>query len=586
MEDGAAEAPVTMNARPPAPLPAGRRETWGAGLVMAAGLLHLVLVGDHLAHALGAGLFFFTLGATQAVWAAAYLRRPSDSLRRWGLAALAVAPTVLYLVTRMARAPWSDGPEAWDAAGIATQLLQIGAAVALMPTRRTALRFDGVAAIGVGLLLAAGGYAGALGAEGVDFLSQARSVHGHDDGDGGAGHEDEHAVGASGAGGAHAGAHAGHGTSLVGTRGESMVGSIAYYGPPDGPAIATHCQAIGQAQQECWLHFLTEVLIAEGSVVAFQTLADLAAAERAADAVGHPLAHSLGHAAFQAYGLDVQLALRECSYEVFQGCIHGVLQAHFDDLAAQGLPLDGPALNAVCGYAETSFERYACVHGLGHGIMMYEGLELHVALDRCALLRSGNDRTNCYGGVFMENVVGFFDSLDPSTETDAHGDGEPQFWVDENEPAYPCNVVAEAYKSSCWRMQTSLILHFNKGDFRAASVVCTAAEPYNLDCFDSLGRDSVPYSDRIPASMSAKCTYARADEEARCVHAFTTGMILHFNDPEQGLLVCQPLPVHQKEACYRATGIQTSRMLTAAETEQVCARAEPDYVAACRDGAS
>ncbi len=572
MEDGSPAQPTPVATVPPSRWWNGPEAP--AALVVTAGIVHLVLVGDHLAHAIGAGLFFAGLGIAQIAWGAAYLRAPTANLRRIGLAGMAVAPTVLYLVTRLIRAPWSDAPEAWDVIGLATVAVQVVAAALLLPRGWSPLRLDGAAAVGVGLLLATGGYGAALAAEDVPWLSEPRSLHGHGDS-----HEEDHGAEAHGAGG-----HAGHGTTLVGVRGQSMVGSTAYYGPATGPEILQYCDAAGHPGQDCWLHYLTDLLLAEGSIAAFAALEELANSDVQADRLGHVVAHSLGHAAYQAYGLDVQVALQECSYEVFQGCIHGVLQAHFADLAAQGKPLDRAALDAICSYGQTSFETYACLHGLGHGIMMYEGGDLLEALDRCALLSGKRARGDCYGGVYMENIVGYFASI--SGQADAHGDEEPEYWIDADDPAYPCNIVKDSYQPYCWRMQTSLILHFNGADFEAASAVCDQAGEHHLECYDSLGRDSVPYSNRDPLLMSQKCSYGNIEQQERCVRAFTVGVILHFNDPEQGLNICPPLPDHHKDACYRAIGRQASRMLATEPARAVCERAEPDYVQSCLDSAS
>ncbi len=535
-----------------------------------------------MAHAVGAGLFFLIVGAAQIAWGAAYLRNPSPRLHAVGLVVMAMAPTILYIITRLIRAPWSDGPEAIDALGIVTQVVQLGGAALLVRDTAVPLRVDSVAAVGMAIFVAIGGYGAGLAAENVELLSASQSLH-HDDH--GAAHleaaHDDHEADHAGEG--HE-AHGGHGTTLVGIRGKSIVGNSSYYGPATGEAIALHCETIGQPNADCWVHFLTEYLVAYGSVPAFEQLNDLARTTPAADSMGHTLAHSLGHAAYQAYGLDIGLTLRECSYEVFQGCIHGALQAHFNDLAQQGLPLDRAALDSVCGYATTSFESYACVHGLGHGVMMYEAYDLHAALDRCYLMSDRGDRTNCYGGVFMENIVAYFASLEPDNAVHTHDGKEPTFWVDADDPAYPCNTVMDPYQPMCWRMQTSLILFFNQGDFRATARVCDEAGRHNLACYESLGRDAVPYSNRNPATMSLWCSSGDAEEQDSCVRAFTNGMILHFNTPKAGLDLCPQLPVKDKQSCYLATGRQASRMMGVADAEALCSTAEPGFVAACNEG--
>ena len=553
---------------PPAAPPRSPLPAVAAGLMLAAGILHLLLVDEHLAHARGAGLFFLAVGTAQVVWAVLYLRHPGGRLARAGLAALVVAPTVLYVVTRLWRAPWSAGPEAVDVVGLATQAVQLSAGATLWPWRPSAPSVSvrrASAALGVGLLLAGGAYGGALAAEEVDWLSGAEAAHLHLPG-ADHGHDD-------------------HGGDLSGTRGVNMVGTETYDGPPTGAAIAGECEAAGEAGEECWVGHLTDLLVAEGSVAAFDRLVELMAADAGADANSHAIAHRLGHAAYQAYGLDIALTLGECSYEVFQGCIHGALQAYFDDLSRQGKELNEETLGSVCSAASSSFEAYTCHHGVGHGVMIHTGYDLHGSLDTCALLEGWSPQRSCYGGVYMENVVGYLDSLKPGHVPHDHGNGPPTYWVDRDDPAYPCNVVADPYEGSCWRMQTSLILRFNGGDFEAASRVCDDAGEHHLACYASLGRDAPPYANRDPERMSRMCSHGDWDEQVACMKAVTAGVILKANTPQAGLDLCPRLPDPYQPLCYRETGNQADSMLPEAEAAAVCGRAPTqESVAACHEG--
>ncbi len=571
--------------QPPAPRPAPEpeparhpprgdglpKESLTAALLFAAGALHLALVDDHLAHARGAGLFFLGIGFAQVAWSFLYLRRPTEVLGRVGLAGLVIAPSLLYVLTRIVRAPWSDAPEAVDLLGVVTLLAQLGALVPLWSDWRP--RVDAPTAravLGVGVLLTAGLYTSAIAAENVDWLSEAQEAHSHGPG----GHDDH---------GDHAG-HGGHGGDFVGVRGEVTVGNRSYYGPADGTAISDWCRAVGHPDSDCWLTFLNDMVVAEGSIPAFDALVELTEVEPDANARSHDLAHVLGHTAYQAYGLNVSLTLGECSYEVFQGCIHGALQAFFNDLAAQGLPLDEDSLGGVCDAATSSFERYTCYHGVGHGVMMHSTYDLHGSLETCDLLRDWFDEASCYGGVFMENVVAYLHSLDPDYVPHDHGGGPPVYWVDEEDPAYPCNVVDDDYKRFCWKMQTSLVLHFNGGDFEAASGVCDEAGKQRLACYASLGRDAAPHAGRDPGLMMQFCSHGAEDAQHVCVKAFTAGVMLQANTPEAGLDLCPQLPEDFRATCYKEVGNQAdSRLKEAAEA--FCDDRVPEaYREACHEG--
>ncbi len=550
-----------------------------AGLMLVAGVLHLLMAPPHLAHARGAGLFFIVMGAAQIVWAFVYMRDPAPRHGTIGLAFLILMPVVLYIMTRVYRAPWHATAETVDAIGLTTQFIQLAAAVPLFMQWKPQLPAGSTTTVAViGISLGLVGYGGAMVGENVAWLSEGEDAHGDH------GHGDTH-------GGDHADGHGDHGDLYdFGTPGVSLVGTMPNYGPSTGREIADQCRSVGAPNQDCWNPFLKDILVASGSVVAFYVLEELMAIESEANEHSHAIAHDLGRFAYQAYGYDITLTLAECSYDVFQGCLHGALQFFFDDVAAQGGELDQATMRSTCAGSQTDFEIYACLHGVGHGVMLYTNYKLHESLDLCALLEGWYAQESCYGGVYMENVVGYADSLSPTAAGGHHGHGghdePPTFWVDPDVPEYPCNVVDDRYGDACWRMQTSLILRFNGGDFRATSEVCEEkAGKFRLACFNSVGRDAAPYTNRDPLRMSQHCSYGDAAAQRSCVEGFSAGEVLQNNDPDAGFVLCGKLPVQHKDACYTEVGQQAGRMWSDAQTAEFCATAPGDYEASCRKGA-
>jgi hypothetical protein len=543
--------------------------TLAAGLLLVAGVLHLLLVEAHLAHGRGAGLFFLALGIVQVAWSALFLRSPSRGLAILGLCFLAAAPTMLYVVTRVWRAPWHATAEAIDTVGVAVLLLQVAAAAALVlgrPLDREEARSLASAGI-LGLLAGVALYGAALAVEPIDWLAQAETSHGS--------HGDAH--------GDHAGGHSQ--VLFAGTRGVPTVGTLAYYGPTTGAGILQACSAAGQPNQDCWVSYLQHYLASAGAVPAFDALVQLTELDAGANTNSHPLAHQLGYQAYDAYGLDIRLAIRECSYELFQGCIHGALQAHFSDLAAQGKSLNAGTLRAICEAPDSSFEGYVCHHGMGHGVHLHTGYQIHDSLKLCSLLGTWLAQENCYGGVHMENVVGYLDSTRPGHVPHDHGGGEPVYWVDPDDLAYPCNTIASAYRDSCWVMQTSLALHFTGGDFQRTARLCDSeAGPHRLRCHNGVGREAAPWANYDPRGMSQRCTHSTADAEEVCVKAFTAGTILQFNAPQRGADLCPSLPDHQKPWCWSEAGRFAQSMAGSEAAVALCASAPVEYRATCNSG--
>jgi len=100
-------------------------------LMLAAGIIHFVVVPHHYEHAPAHGIALGVIGGLEVIWAAAYWLRPSRRLAQAGVL-LAVSMIVLWGITRVAPAPFTNAPEEVDLAGVASKLLEgISAAVLL-----------------------------------------------------------------------------------------------------------------------------------------------------------------------------------------------------------------------------------------------------------------------------------------------------------------------------------------------------------------------------------------------------------------------------------------------------------------------
>lgn len=360
---------------------------------------------------------------------------------------------------------------------------------------------------------------------------------------------------------------------------------------------------------ECANEHLTALLSAMGSVYAFDVLEAMAQTDRTIDRQDHPIAHVLGRHALYVYG-TIGETLITCSHKVFQGCIHGALQEYFEHV-----DLDDADLDAVCPEGASDFELYACMHGLGHGLVLATGYDLPRSLDYCAGLERHFSRSSCYGGVFMENVVAHNDHIraggsfeghgrDPQTEGDAEGDGHhghhdhgdhhahggaalPDFWVDPDDLEFPCNAINETYRPFCWQMQTSLILFLNGGNFRQTAGICDGlANESQVNCYRSIGRDASSWAQRNPQGVANHCSVIHEDERRHwCIEGAVAELVTNYANPEPGLAYCADYPEGDRAACYRALGRSSLNHLDQEGLAALCAGLEPGYEAACREGA-
>ena len=166
------------------------------------------------------------------------------------------------------------------------------------------------------------------------------------------------------------------------------------------------------------------------------------------------------------------------------------------------MPAVARRLCASAVVRRNDFTAYQCVHGLGHGLMIYTGYDLPLALATCDKLATSWDQTSCTGGVFMENLQTSY--------------GTTSQWLKDDNPLYPCTIVSERHKLYCYLMVTSRILDVDGGDWAKTVAWCRKSEPnWVATCFQSLGRDASGRSLQNPKEILRICALA-GDEANQC----------------------------------------------------------------------
>ncbi len=114
--------------------------TWGgwvaAACSIAAAIIHLAVIEEHLAEYVPFGIAFALLAIFQLVWPLAYLRRPTRSLALLAVA-INLGAVVVWVWSRgwgLPIGPEPGVPEAVGPADVISSLLEIGLALALVPT--------------------------------------------------------------------------------------------------------------------------------------------------------------------------------------------------------------------------------------------------------------------------------------------------------------------------------------------------------------------------------------------------------------------------------------------------------------------
>jgi len=389
------------------------------------------------------------------------------------------------------------------------------------------------------------------------------------------------------------------------------------------PRVILACRAQA-ARTKCVETSLYFVLERSGIARAMAVLDHLAESDAELRREAHALAHGLGIAAYQSPE-TVAATLAACPNTQISGCYHGVIQGYFLAQSQATGELSPAQLDALCSPHRPNRLLYGqCAHGMGHGLITFYRRDLPMALAACDRVSDSYARESCWGGAFMENIIG---ATHPSHTAEAHtntagghtaAEAEPSGsghagmhhgagehaaadpasdsaaapararWkaIDPDDPLYPCNVVADKYGYQCYLIQTAAILAQNGGDIAKTARDCAGAPARLVPvCYASLGRDLTSFASRDAAQTAVLCARAGAAAEAGCLRGAAIALIDVAQDPGDGLALCRAAAgAPLKEACYGAVIRWIAGSVPLARREAACAAAEPAFADRCKAG--
>jgi hypothetical protein len=308
--------------------------------------------------------------------------------------------------------------------------------------------------------------------------------------------------------------------------------------------------------------------------------------------LGHPLAHALGYAVRSTPATATRL-LSECDDRYQSGCYHGILQRYFD--ARIGMPIAQTVLLAPCdGLRGTreQFRLFDCLHGTGHGLMMYHRYDVNASLKDCDRLAADWDQRSCYSGVFMEHNMGARMQTfgDGAFGMHRHSTPAPSVVLFKpNDLHYPCDSTPVRYRRECYELQTDLILPALGQDYRKASQVCDAAGTQDLvrECFVGLGRNASGASAFQYAGIRKRCDLASAVGMPFCYQGAVRHLAYAPSELPRGIAFCRSLPDGEAHLrCWIGVGLQVGGFFSdQASRERACQSESAADVAACVEAA-
>jgi mono/diheme cytochrome c family protein len=339
---------------------------------------------------------------------------------------------------------------------------------------------------------------------------------------------------------------------------------------PDDTTIESCKDASSQA---CLRQAFANIAYRDGPVKALELVGQDDRTMPSVHADCHQITHAIGHGGLAHYDGNAAEALAHGLMTCNSGYYHGVIELAFGGAPRQKVIQIARHLCTGKAITKQDFLLYQCVHGLGHGLMIYSGDDLPFSLRACDRLQTHFTRQSCTGGVFMQNLM-------PGMLTSPY--------LRKNDPLYPCNAVARRYKYYCYLEATSVILPHVNWDWKKAADWCRRAETgWVKICFQSYGRDASGTSRYIPAQAINYCRIA-GDMAGECLYAVARDFANNYAGGKEAAVLCKQAPARWRGRCFEGIGtILGALNRYEAQRRAACAAVTPrKYLRDCLRGAA
>lgn len=286
----------------------------------------------------------------------------------------------------------------------------------------------------------------------------------------------------------------------------------------------------------------------------------------------HRIAHRMGSAALGRFKDRVAPAFVAGTPVCASGYYHGIIERAF-----LGQPKDKLAIVAsqLCSDKQINtkpFLSYQCIHGLGHGLMIYTGYDMPLSLKTCDGLKDTFTQVSCTGGVFMENFNSSY--------------GVKSKYLRSSDPIYPCNAVAERHKLYCYLLVTANLLRVYGYDQAKAAAGCRRSEARWVGtCFESFGRDVSGIAGKDASKALESCRLAKRNE-SDCLYGVAREIVNADASATRGGRFCAQAPAAARARCFTGVGsVLASLVPDRTRLRAACREVSGRQATACMRGA-
>ena len=350
--------------------------------------------------------------------------------------------------------------------------------------------------------------------------------------------------------------------------GTKDAGSVAANYQPDGTTLADCTGDFG-----CYEQAFANIAYRQGPKAALAVLERKIRSPGPIDSDCHRITHAIGSGALAHFDGDPGAAFAAGGVTCASGYYHGIIER---SLLGQPVEAIGPLTQSLCAaqsIRRTDFIHFQCVHGLGHGLMIYTGYGLPRSLDYCDELETEWERESCRGGVFMENSQSSY--------------GTRSQWLKDDDLLYPCTWVEEVHKYQCYLIQLARIGPALGFDWEKVSETCRKSEEGYVEvCFQSMGREAAGQARHDPERILSVCGVT-GDMGRECIWGAAQTVTYNDAGARRSKTLCDTAPAPARAYCWQGIGaILGSIHAGPAAKKAACRRVTTRYYAACIRGAN
>lgn len=257
----------------------------------------------------------------------------------------------------------------------------------------------------------------------------------------------------------------------------------------------------------------------------------------------HGQGHALGRVVF-AESSNLEEALGVCGARCTSGCMHGVLMEAFaieGDQHVTNLDVRNK-LKAVCGNQamQKHHKLGACVHGVGHALMVLSGYDRATGIKECELYEDPNLIYFCATGGYMEYL---FDRRDRGKLESIAID--------------PCQDE-KRFPAACYRYRMRINAKYLARRNLGMPELMSLCEPLEglqrLGCFHGIGNAVREMVYSVPGLLDDLCSMANMDESKMCIEGVVEK--LSETKPKTAQAACESFPVESRQRSICESTIQ------------------------------